>query len=79
MNRVENIVSKRKIARFEQFLLLSQGFQKSSAAEASDNNCMWERINNKKDLINKRINNKKDLINKRINNKKDLINKRINN
>ena len=38
-NRVENIVSKGEIARFEQFLLLSQSFQKSSAAEASESVC----------------------------------------
>ena len=33
LNRVENIVSKKEIARFEQFLILSQSFQMSSAAE----------------------------------------------
>ena len=32
LNRVEKIVSKGVIARFKQFLLLSQSFQKSSAA-----------------------------------------------
>ena len=31
---VENIVAKEEIAHDEQFLLLSQGLQKSSAAEA---------------------------------------------
>ena len=33
--KIENFVSKGEIARFEQFLLLSQYFQKSSAAYAS--------------------------------------------
>ena len=33
--KVENIVAKEEISRFEQFLLLSQCFQNSSAAEAS--------------------------------------------
>ena len=37
LKRVENIVTKGEIACFEQFLLLSQSFQKSSAAEASQN------------------------------------------
>ena len=36
---------KGEIARFEQFLLLSQGFQKSSAAEASENIYTWKRVN----------------------------------
>ena len=34
-NKYENIVAKGEIARFEQYLLLSQYFQKSSAADAS--------------------------------------------
>ena len=33
-NRVENIVEKGEIAHYEQFLLLPQCFQKSTAAEA---------------------------------------------
>ena len=45
LNRVENIVSKEEIACFEQFLRLSQSFQKSSAAEASESVYMWERVN----------------------------------
>ena len=40
---VENIVSKGEIARIEQFLLLSQSFQMSSAAEASESVYMRER------------------------------------
>ena len=43
MNKVENTVTKGEIARFEQFLLLSQCFQKSSAEEASESVCMWKR------------------------------------
>ena len=42
--KVENIVAKGEIARFEQFLLLSKCFQKSSAADASKCVYMWERI-----------------------------------
>ena len=33
-----------EIARFEQFLLLPQLFRKSSAAEASERDCEWERV-----------------------------------
>ena len=44
LKRVENIVAKEEIARFGQFLLLSQCFPKSSAAEASESVCMWERV-----------------------------------
>ena len=41
---VEKIVGEGKNAHHEQFLLLLQCFQKtSSAAEASERNCMWER------------------------------------
>ena len=36
LNTVENIVAKGEINRFEQFLLMSQCFQKPSAAEASE-------------------------------------------
>ena len=35
LNKVKNIVAKGEIARFEQFLILSKCFQKSSAASAS--------------------------------------------
>ena len=41
----KSIVEKGKIARFEQFLLLSQCFQKSSAAEASESVYMRESVN----------------------------------
>ena len=43
--RIENIVAKGEIAQNEQFLLLSQEFQKSSAAEASKGVYLWERFN----------------------------------
>ena len=43
--KVENIVSKGEIARFEQFLLLPLCFQKPSAAEASESVYMRERVN----------------------------------
>ena len=36
LKEVENIEAKGEIARFEQFLLLSHCFQKSSAAKASE-------------------------------------------
>ena len=42
---IENIVAKGEIARSEQFLLLSQCFQKPFAAEASESVCMWEKVN----------------------------------
>ena len=44
--KVENIVAKEEIARFEQFLLLQLCFQKSSAADASESVYMRERVNN---------------------------------
>ena len=45
LKKVEKIMAKGEIARFEQFLLLSQCFQKSSAVDASK--CMYrlERVN----------------------------------
>ena len=43
LKKVENIVAKEEIACFEQFLLLSQCFQKSSCAKASKSIYMWER------------------------------------
>ena len=45
LDKIENIVAKGEIARFEKFLLLSQCFQKSSAADASESVYMRERIN----------------------------------
>ena len=47
MNKVENIVAKGEIARFEQFLLLTQCFQMSSAAEASESVYMREKAKKK--------------------------------
>ena len=44
LNRVENSVTKGEIARFEQFIILSQCFQESAAAEASESVCMSERV-----------------------------------
>ena len=44
LNRVDNIVAKGEIAHYEQFLLLPQGCQNSSAADASESVCMWERV-----------------------------------
>ena len=44
LKRVENIVAKGEIAHDEQFLLLSQCFQNSFAAEASWRVYMWERV-----------------------------------
>ena len=42
--KVENIVAKGGIARFEQFILLLRCFQKPSAGDASNCVCMWERV-----------------------------------
>ena len=42
---MKNIVAKGEIAHYEQFLLLPQCFQKTSAAEAPETICMWERVN----------------------------------
>ena len=39
---VEIFLAKGEIAHYEQFLLLTQCFQKSSAAEASGSICMWK-------------------------------------
>ena len=44
LTKVENFVAKGEIAHFGQFLLLTQCFQKSSAADASESVNMWERI-----------------------------------
>ena len=52
-NRVENIVGKGEIARYEQFLLSPQCFQKAFYPEASKGVIVWEWVNyNKKDLPN---------------------------
>ena len=44
MNAVEINVAKGEMAHYEQFLLLSQLFQKSFAAEASVSVYMWKRV-----------------------------------
>ena len=44
LKKVENIVAKGDIAHIEQFLLLSEYFKKSSAAEASKSVCIWEKV-----------------------------------
>ena len=46
INKAEHIVSwkKRECAPYGQVLPLSQCIQKSSAAEASESVCMWERV-----------------------------------
>ena len=44
MNGDENLVANEEIAHNEEFLHLPQCFQKSSAAEASENVCIWKRV-----------------------------------
>ena len=44
LKKVDKIVEKGEIARFEQFPLLPQSFQKSSTADASKCGYMWERV-----------------------------------
>ena len=44
LNKVENMKAKGEIAHDEQFPFLSQCFLKSSAAQASESICMWERV-----------------------------------
>ena len=46
INKLENIVTNPLIAIYEQFLLLQQLFQKTSAAEESESVCTWEREKN---------------------------------
>ena len=45
LNAVENVVAKGEIACFDQFFLLLQCFQESSAADVSKCVCRWERVN----------------------------------
>ena len=45
LNRVENILSNGEIDCFEQFLLFSQRFQKSFAADASETVYIRDRVN----------------------------------
>ena len=49
--KVKNIVDKREIAQNVHFLLLPQCFQKSTAAEAPENVCMWKRVKSKRGQI----------------------------
>ena len=42
LKKVENFVTKGKIARFEQFLFMPQCFQKSSTADALESVYIWE-------------------------------------
>ena len=44
--RVENTVGKGEIARYEQFLLFPQSFQKACFPGASKGIIVWERVNN---------------------------------
>ena len=44
-NRVENIVGKEEIARYEQFLLFPQCFQKACFLGASKGVIVWEWVN----------------------------------
>ena len=46
-NKVENIVTNEELAHCEQFLLLSQCFKKSSAADESKFVRKWERVKTK--------------------------------
>ena len=49
--RVENIAGKGEIARYEQFLLFPQRFQKTFTADTSNPGPVWKRINLKKNFI----------------------------
>ena len=44
LKNVENIVAKEEIAHYEQFHLLRQWFLKLSAADASENFFVWEKV-----------------------------------
>ena len=48
--RVENTVGKEEIARYEQFLLFSQCFQKACFPEASKGVIVWEWVNRQKNF-----------------------------
>ena len=43
--RLENTVGKGEIARYEQFLLFPQCFQKTSTADTYKPGIVWERVN----------------------------------
>ena len=53
---VENIVGKGEIARYEQFLLFLQCFQKLSAADASKQVSMEYRVNTKNRTLTEIVN-----------------------
>ena len=44
MDKAENIVAKKEITHYEQFLILPQCFRNFSAGESSESVCMWERV-----------------------------------
>ena len=52
---VKNIVEKGEIVHYEQLLLLSQCFQKSSAANASECVCRCERVNKQNLTLNSKL------------------------
>ena len=56
LNRVEHIVAKGEIAHHEQFLLLPQCFQKSSASNAPECDCKWKRVGNSNKCIRYKVN-----------------------
>ena len=49
--RVENTVGKGKIARYKQFLLFPQCFQKTCFPGASKDVIVWERVQNAKNCL----------------------------
>ena len=56
------MVAKGEIAHYEQFLLLSQCFQKSSAAETSENVYMRQMVKNTVDMALKTLRHKEKLL-----------------
>ena len=50
---MENTVGKVEIARYEQFLLFPQCFQKASFPEASKGVVVWEWVNRAKNMVGK--------------------------
>ena len=55
LKRVENIMTKGEIARFEQFFLLPECFQRLPAADESESFYKWERV--KKENKNQKLSN----------------------
>ena len=45
LKRAENTVGKREIARYEQFLLFPQCFEKTCKADTEKPGFVWERVN----------------------------------